>query len=288
MQNPFNSTGVSETNYIEIKVHCDPSFSDILIAEMGELDFDTFVETEVGFDAYVVEDQFSHPALQQLFNNYRKQTRIWYELKKIPKQNWNKEWEKNYDPIEVGSEIFVRATFHEPRPGFTHEVIINPQMSFGTGHHETTHQILALQLTLDHQNKRILDVGSGTGILAIMASKLGANEVSATDIDDWCVDNAHENFALNGITPKEVLLGTIDELSFESTFDILYANINKNVLLAEMEFYAKLINPGGYLFLSGFYTYDVDDLLQKTQSLDFELVKSSEKKNWAALLLKKM
>ena len=274
-------------NYIEIKVHCDPPFGDILIAEMGELDFDTFVETEVGFDAYMAEDIFSHPALQQLFNSYRKQTRIWYELKKIEKQNWNEEWEKNYDPIEIGTDIFVRATFHENRPGFKHEIVVNPQMSFGTGHHETTHQMLALAMGLDHQGKTVLDVGSGTGILAIMAAKLGAKEVSATDIDDWCVDNANENFALNKIEPKVVLLGTIDELSFSEPFDILYANINKNVLLEEMEHYAQLTKSGGHLFLSGFYTHDEADILECTSANGFDKLKSTAKKNWAAILLKK-
>lgn len=275
-------------NYIEIKVHCDQPFGEILIAEMGELDFDTFVETEVGFDAYISEDVFSHPALQQLFNNYRKQTRIWYELNKIEKQNWNEEWEKNYDPIEVGTDIFVRATFHESKPGFKHEIIIHPQMSFGTGHHETTHQMLALEMTLDHQGKTVLDVGAGTGILAIMASKLGASEVSATDIDDWCIDNARENFALNAIEPKDVLMGTIDEFTFDGPFDILYANINKNVLLAEMEHYAKLTKPGGHLFLSGFYTHDEADILECTTANGFEKLNSTERKNWAAILLKKL
>jgi len=275
-------------NYIEIKVHCDQPFGEILIAEMGELDFDTFVETEVGFDAYIAEDIFSHPALQQLFNNYRKQTRIWYELNKIEKQNWNEEWEKNYDPIEVGKDIFVRATFHESKPGFKHEIIIHPQMSFGTGHHETTHQMLALELDLEHNGKTVLDVGSGTGILAIMAAKLGASEVSATDIDDWCIDNAKENFALNSIEPKAVLLGTIDELSFPEPFDILYANINKNVLIDEMEYYSELTKPGGHLFLSGFYTHDEADIIACTKSHGFEKIKSTEKKNWAAIMLKKI
>ncbi|MFT7267852.1 MAG: ribosomal protein L11 methyltransferase [Roseivirga sp.] len=274
-------------NYIEIKVHCDAPFADILIAEMGELDFDTFVESEVGFDGYIAEDIFSHPALQTLFNKYREQTRIWYELNKIPKKNWNEEWEKNYDPIEIGDDIFVRATFHESKPGFKHEIIIHPQMSFGTGHHETTHQMLALQLELDHKGAKVLDVGSGTGILAVMASKLGAAEVSATDIDDWCIDNANENFALNGIEPKEVLLGTINKLAFEAPFDILYANINKNVLLAEMEYYSKLTKRGGHLFLSGFYTEDQADILECTAKNGFEKLKSTERKNWAAIFLKK-
>ncbi|MFT7055865.1 MAG: ribosomal protein L11 methyltransferase, partial [Roseivirga sp.] len=138
-----------------------------------------------------------------------------------------------------------------------------------------------------HKGAKVLDVGAGTGILAVMASKLGAAEVSATDIDDWCIDNANENFALNGIEPKEVLLGTIDEFTFEDTFDILYANINKNVLLAEMEYYSKLTKRGGHLFLSGFYTEDQADILECTAKNGFEKLKSTERKNWAAIFLKK-
>jgi len=274
-------------NYIEIKVSCDAVFRDILIAEMAELDFDSFVETEVGFDAYVVEELFSHPGLQQLFNNYRKQTKIWYELKKVPKVNWNEEWEKNYDPIQVGEQIYVRATFHEPRPEFDYEIVINPKMSFGTGHHETTHQLLALQLEIDFKDKTVLDVGSGTGILAVMASKLGAAAVSATDIDDWCIENAIENFELNQVKPEWVKQGVIRSLDLSEAYDIVIANINKNVLLDELEEYASLCKAGGSLFLSGFYTHDEADLLEKAGSLGFEKVLSTEKRNWEALLLRK-
>ena len=274
-------------NYIEIKVSCDELFRDILIAEMAELDFDSFVETEVGFDAYIPEEHFSHPGLQQLFNNYRKQTKIWYELKKVPKQNWNEEWEKNYDPIQVGDDIYVRATFHEPKPEVAYEIVINPKMSFGTGHHETTHQILALQLKVDHQQKRVLDVGSGTGILAIMAAKLGATSVAATDVDDWCIENATENFALNKVEPDWVKQGTIDTLNLTEPYDIVLANINKNVLLAEMAHYAMLTKPGGHLFLSGFYAHDEADILTATSALGFTKMESTVKRDWMALLLHK-
>jgi ribosomal protein L11 methyltransferase len=274
-------------DYIEIKVSCDALFRDILIAEMGEIDFDSFVETEVGFDAYIIEDKFSHPGLQQLFNNYRKQTKIWYELKKIPKVNWNEEWEKNYDPIQVGTDIYVRAIFHEPRPEFKYEIVINPKMSFGTGHHETTHQLLALQLAVNFKGKTVLDVGSGTGILAIMAHKLGASEVSATDIDDWCIENATENFGLNEVKPKYVEQGVIKSLGFKETFDIVLANINKNVLLDEMDEYARLTRKDGYLFLSGFYAHDEADILERTSALGFTKLQSATKREWTAVLLQK-
>ncbi|MBO6661300.1 MAG: 50S ribosomal protein L11 methyltransferase [Roseivirga sp.] len=275
-------------DFIQINVHCDPPFAEILIAEMGELDFDTFMETEVGFEAYIAEETFNHPALQTLFNRYRQQTRIWYELKKVPRENWNEEWEKNYDPIAVGDQIYVRATFHEAKPNVPYEIIINPQMSFGTGHHETTHQLLALQLEVHHQDKKVLDVGSGTGILAIMAAKLGAQSVAATDIDDWCIENALENFGLNNIEPEFVKQGTIHELDLTEQYEIILANINTHVLLDEMAEYNKLLAENGHLFLSGFYETDKTQIIALATELGLKEVKSTTEKNWVALLLEKV
>lgn len=275
-------------DYILINVNCDSPFRDILIAEMGELGFDSFVNTEPGFEAYISEELFNHPALQTLFNNYRNQTRIWYELKKIPKVNWNEEWEKNYDPIEVDDKIYVRATFHEPRPEFEHEIVINPQMSFGTGHHETTHQILALQMGVDFKGKTVLDVGSGTGILAIMALRLGAKSAAATDIDDWCIENTLENFGLNNFTADFVKKGTIEELNFEHTYDIILANINKNVLINEVPTYTQILKNGGTLFLSGFFEQDKSQIIELTNSLGFKEIKSTEKRGWVAVVLEKV
>lgn len=275
-------------DYILINVHCDPPFRDILIAEMGILEFDSFVETEVGFEAYIGEEQFSHPALQVLFNNYRQQTRIWYELKKIPKQNWNEEWEKNYDPIKVGNQIHVRATFHEADASFPYEIVINPKMSFGTGHHETTSQMLALQLEVDHKGKEVIDIGSGTGILAIMAAKLGANRVDATDIDEWCIENSLENFDLNAVKPGFVKKGVIADLDIDRSYDIVLANINTNILLAEMALYAQILKPGGTLMLSGFYDFDKESIVEKAKTLNIELIKSIEKNKWTAALFHKL
>lgn len=274
-------------DYILINVHCDELFSEILIAEMGLLDFDSFVETEVGFEAYINEAEFSHPAVQTLFNRYRKQTRIWYELKKVPKVNWNEEWEKNYDPIEVGDQVYIRATFHAPKPEVPYEIVINPKMSFGTGHHATTHQMVALQMGIDHQDKDVIDIGAGTGILAIMAAKLGAKSVAATDIDDWCIENAEENFGLNNITPAFVKQGVIADLKLTETYDIVLANINTNILLEEMEHYVNLMRDEAYLLLSGFYTFDQEQILEKAESLGLKKVKDSERNKWAALVLQK-
>jgi ribosomal protein L11 methyltransferase len=204
----------------------------------------------------------------------------------LPKVNWNEEWEKNYDPIYVDDLVYVRASFHGPQEGFRHEIVINPKMSFGTGHHATTHQLLSMQGTIDHQGKRVLDVGSGTGILAIMAQLLGASAVEAFDIDEWCVDNGNENFDLNGLSAR-MGLGTIRQVQPQGTFDIVLANINKNVLLDEMEIYAGLLPAGGLLLLSGFYSEDTEDLLQAAAPYGLQLQRSTTKDNWAALCLQK-
>ena len=273
-------------DYLEFKITCLEEFREILIAELAEIGFDSFLETETGIDAYAPEEAFDREAFDQLIESYRDAAEITLTEGKMPKVNWNEEWEKNYDPIAVDDLVYVRASFHEPQPSFKHEIVINPKMSFGTGHHATTFQMLRHQGDLDHQGKRVLDVGSGTGILAIMAHLLGAREVEAFDIDDWCVDNGNENFDLNGL-PTRMGLGTIRQVNPQGPFDIILANINKNVLLDEMEIYGALLVSKGYLLLSGFYTQDIDDLLNVAKPLGLSLIKSSDKDNWAALILQK-
>jgi len=273
-------------DYLEFKITCVEEFREILIAELAEIGFDSFLETETGIDAYAPESDFDREAFDQLIESYRDSAEITLTESKMPKVNWNEEWEKNYDPIAVDELVYVRASFHESQPGFQHEIVINPKMSFGTGHHATTFQMLRHQGELDHQGKRVLDVGSGTGILAIMAHLLGASEVEAFDIDDWCVDNGNENFDLNGLGTR-MGLGTIREVNPKGPFEIVLANINKNVLLDEMEIYAGLLQPQGYLLLSGFYTQDIEDLEIAAKPLGLNLLKSSQKDNWAALILQK-
>jgi ribosomal protein L11 methyltransferase len=273
-------------DYLEFKVTCLEEFREILIAELAEIGFDSFLETETGFDVYVFEAEFNPEAFDQLLETYRESTEIAVTKGKLPKVNWNEEWEKNYDPITVEDLVYVRASFHEPKEGFRHEIVINPKMSFGTGHHATTYQMLRHQFGVNHQGKRVLDVGSGTGILAIMAHLLGAEEVDAFDIDEWCETNGNENFELNGLKAR-MGLGTIRQVNPRGPYDIILANINKNVLLDEMEIYAGLLLTGGYLLLSGFYTQDVEELSQKAKSVGFDLITSSDRDNWAALILQK-
>lgn len=273
-------------DYLEFKITCLEEFREILIAELSEIGFDSFLETEEGIDIYAPSDSFERAEFDEVITKYQEVAQISMTEGQVAKINWNEEWEKNYDPIAVDDLVYVRASFHPAKEGFKHEIVINPKMSFGTGHHATTFQMLKLQGTINHQGKRVLDVGSGTGILAIMAHLLGANEVEAFDIDDWCVDNGNENFELNGMG-LQMGLGTIREVKPQGPYDIVLANINKNVLLDEMDVYASLLGKDGVLFLSGFYTEDIEDLMDLASPLGLSLVQSSEKNNWAALILKK-
>jgi ribosomal protein L11 methyltransferase len=274
--------------YLEFKFSCKESFREILIAELAEVGYDSFLETDEGFDAYIQEDLFDRKAYQQVIDQYLDAASLQVTEAIMPKVNWNEEWEKNYDPIEVGDQVYVRASFHQPRPEFKYEILINPKMSFGTGHHATTFLMLSHQLTIDHKDKSVLDIGSGTGILAIMAHQLGAKEIEAFDIDEWCVDNGNENFDLNGMSVVRMGKGTVREVRPQGEFDIVLANINKNVLLDEMEVYATLVKTNGYLLLSGFYEHDVLDVAEKAFQYGFVEKEVQTKDGWAALILEKL
>jgi len=273
--------------YLEFKVSCKPEFTEILIAELAEVGFDSFMENEAGFEAYIEEDSFQRESFDEVIAQYQDAASISVAEGRMEKVNWNTEWEKNYDPIEVGEEVYVRASFHAPKEGVKHEIVINPKMSFGTGHHATTYLMLTHLLNLDHQGKRVIDIGAGTGILAIMSHKLGAAEVEAFDIDDWCVENGNENFELNGMSHVKMGLGTVREVNPQGQFDIVIANINKNVLLDEMEVYSSLVKDGGYLLLSGFYDHDIPDIEDSATSFGLSKTDQKVKDKWSAVVFQK-
>jgi len=274
--------------FTKIIFQTNREFADILTAELGEIGFDTFEETDQGLDAYILSERYTGSAIKELVEKYEKLASIAYKVETIEKVNWNEEWEKNYDPIAVDSRCRVRATFHEPDDSYDYEIVITPKMSFGTGHHATTRGMLELQLNGNFEGKTVLDVGSGTGILAIMASKLGASHVEATDIDQWCVDNGLENFQLNALHEVDYHKGAISTLKLNKPhYDVVIANINKNVLLEEMSYYADLLDKGSQLYLSGFYEEDIPDIKNSTDSHNLLLEKSVIKDNWTALMFSK-
>lgn len=271
--------------YSRLQVICDPEFSEILMAEIGEVGFESFLETENGFEAYVELENYDKEHLQAIKDKYSQQTKVVFYQDRIQKQNWNEEWEKSYQPIVVDGRCIIRADFHKVEEKYAYELIITPKMSFGTGHHQTTYLMIKNQMDIDHSGKRVMDAGCGTAILSVMASKLGAKEVEAFDIDEWSVSNGKENIDVNGCTNIRHQQGKLSELSFEGKFDIILANINKNVLLDEITLYNKYLQPGGLLLLSGFYTEDIPDLLKAAAPLGMNEVNRDERENWAALLL---
>jgi ribosomal protein L11 methyltransferase len=274
--------------YTRLQVVCDPEYAEILMAEMADAGFDTFMETDKGFEAYAEGDSFDRPMMQEIESRYQHVKPLLLLIDKVEKQNWNEEWEKNVEPIFVDDQILVRASFHQIDRSFPYEIIITPKMSFGTGHHQTTYLMLRNQLRIDHQNKRVMDAGCGTAVLSIMAAKLGAREIEAFDIDEWSVVNGEENAEVNGVHAMRIRQGKITELSFDGLFDIILANINKNVLLSEMQNYYQYLQPGGHLLLSGFYTQDIPDLLAVAGPLGLAERHRDERETWAALLLEKV
>lgn len=267
-------------------VKCDPEFSDILIAELSEANFDTFLENETGFEAYVEGDGYDKAKVEAIRLKYEaKVTPLEFSITTIAKKNWNEEWEKSFSPIVVDGRCVIRAAFHQPDKPFPYEIIITPKMSFGTGHHQTTYLMVKNMLDIDHRDKRVMDAGCGTAVLSILASKLGAAAVEAFDIDDWSVENGNENTEINQCHNIRIQQGTIAEVGLSGKFDIILANINKNVLLAEIKLYAGYLNRGGLLLLSGFFTEDIPDLLETAAHYNLREIHRDERENWAALLL---
>ena len=268
-----------------LQVTCDPEYTEILMAEIAEAGFDTFMETDKGFEAYVEMENYDKELLEFIKEKYVAQTPLSFQQDRIPKQNWNEEWEKNYKPIVVEDKCLIRADFHKADRKYLYELIITPKMSFGTGHHQTTYLMIKNQMDIDHRGKRIMDAGCGTSILSVMASKLGAKEVEAFDIDEWSVSNGKENIEVNGCENIHQQQGKLSELDIKGSFDIILANINKNVLLDEMRLYKKYLSPGGLLLLSGFYTSDIPDLVSEALANDLHELKRDEREEWAALVL---
>ncbi len=264
---------------------CNETVNDIVSALAGDIGFESFVEWENGVQAYVQQSLFDEEALKEMVANFPlPDTRIEYTVQEAEDKDWNEEWEKNFfQPIVIGDRCCIHSTFHKDTPKTEYEILINPQMAFGTGHHETTSSIINELLDADLAGKSVLDMGCGTSILAILASMRGANPVTAIDIDDWCVNNSRDNIELNGINNITVELGDANLLKGKEPFDVIIANINRNILLADMAQYAACMHSGSELYMSGFYVQDIPVIQEKAESLGMEFIHHREKNNWAAV-----
>ncbi|MDO5607998.1 MAG: 50S ribosomal protein L11 methyltransferase [Capnocytophaga sp.] len=271
------------SNYIEYDFTIQPRevASEILVAELAEFGFESFVDTDYGLLAYIKEEDWYADILSEIYILQNPEFRIAHTHKTIEQVNWNEEWEKNFNPITVDDICTVRAPFHDI-PNTEYDIVIEPKMSFGTGHHETTHMMLQFLLQTDLQGKKVLDMGCGTGVLAIMAAKRGAADIEAVDIDPWCCDNALENTERNDCEHIGIFLGDVSLLE-DSRYDVIIANINRNILLDDIPAYAKCLLSGGTLFLSGFYADDIPAIEQKCNECGLELIQQLERNQWVAL-----
>ena len=270
--------------YICCTFYLDPPkpASEIFIAALAELGFESFEEEEDGLKAYIRKDQFNRESLDSLWVWESDSWEASVKVEEIRLQNWNAVWEADYHPIRVGDQILVRAPFHPPAdPGVPYELVIEPKMSFGTGHHETTWLMLSLLIEEEVTDRSVLDMGCGTGVLAILAARKGAGRVMAIDIDPWSVENTLDNAHVNGHPDIEVREGDASLLGAES-FDLILANINKNILLRDIPAYIKVLKPGGTLILSGFYEADLPDLIKAVGTLGLVLSKERSKNGWVA------
>lgn len=275
-------------NYIKISINVAnmPEYkADVLTFELGEIGFSTFETENDTLIAYAKQTDFSAESLKQMAEDNELSSDD-YSVEEVEDKDWNEEWEKNYfQPIVVDggeSKCVIHSSFHTDVPEAEYDIVINPKMSFGTGHHETTSSMLRWILSDSMQGKKVLDMGCGTAVLGILAKMRGADYVMGVDIDEWCKENATESAAINNID-MEIKLGDASILPKENTFDVILANINRNILLADMDKYVACLNNGGNLYMSGFYTEDIPVIKEKAESLGLKYEDFKEKNNWVAV-----
>ena len=278
--------------YLEFIFHTEPCMevvNDVLSAVLGEVGFESFVEQEGGIAAYIQTSLYDEEALKSALDSFPlADTTLTYTYKEAEDKDWNEEWEKNFfQPIVIGNRCVIHSTFHHDVPQAEYDIVINPQMAFGTGHHETTSLIIGELLEADLQGKALLDMGCGTSILAILARMRGAAPCTAIDIDEWCVRNSLENIELNHVDSISVFQGDASILPDKGPFDVVIANINRNILLNDMKHYVARMNPGARLFMSGFYTDDIPAIREEAEHNGLRFVHHKEKNRWAAVQFEK-
>lgn len=273
--------------YTEVSFNVSPineTANDIIAALAVELGFESFVESPEGTIGYVPTHQYDEQTLKDTLKDFPlEDTIITFTAKEMEDKNWNEEWEKNFfEPIVVDNRCVIHSTFHKDYPQAKYDIIINPQMAFGTGHHQTTRLIISYLLDADMTEKTVLDMGCGTSILAILAAMRGARTLTAIDIDEWCVNNSIDNLALNQIHNIKVFQGDASSLASEGPFDIIIANINRNILLADMQYYVARMNDQAEIYFSGFYESDLPLIQEEAKRLGLRYVSHRVEKEWTA------
>ena len=271
-------------NYIEVKFSVSPydPWADLLSAELGEIGFESFVEDNGHLLAYVADDIFDEIKMKTVETLNSEDVLVSYSFKELEQENWNEKWESNFQPVIVDNEVCVRATFHNPYPECKYDIVIDPKMSFGTGHHATTHLVLSAMREIEFKGKSVLDMGSGTGVLAIFAAMKGAGPIFAIDIDEWCSINAIENAERNGYPDIQISQGGKEKISGLQV-DVILANINRNILLDQMQDYSLALKANGELYISGFYLSDVNVLVEEAEKNGLEYVKKNSLNDWTTV-----
>jgi len=273
-------------DYVELKVKVEPTnqqVNEVLIAQLAELGFESFVENDIGFSAFIKVSDYSKEIeiiIKELI--IPEDSKVSFQSERIADQNWNILWESNFEPIIVGNSCLIKASFHKDTPKFDYEIVIDPKMAFGTGHHQTTHLMIDAILSENFLGKEVLDMGCGTGILAILAEMRGAKKITAIDIDEWAFHSTIENVHLNNCNKIESFLGDVSLIK-DKKFDIVIANINLNILLSDMSFYYNSLVPNGSLILSGILKSDIPAISEKANFLGLTHKHTSTRDEWVMM-----
>ncbi|MFN8207110.1 MAG: 50S ribosomal protein L11 methyltransferase [Bacteroidales bacterium] len=271
-------------DYIQLNLIADPPDTDaaeVIAVFLGEIGFESFEEIPGGLNAFIQASFFDEQRTRDLLASLPAAGNYTHTIIHIRDKNWNEEWERNFQPVIINDLCLIRASFHPGRPEIPYNILIDPRNAFGTGHHETTWLMIAAMFDISFSGKSVLDMGTGTGVLSILASMLGASAILAVDIDDWACRNAEENILLNKVDGIQVLKGDINDVPIDKV-DVILANINRNILLEQMSGYARLLNKGGFLLLSGFLNTDLAILVESATEYEFMCTTHQDRNNWTA------
>ena len=272
-------------NYVEVTAILQPLLParEVLVVELAERGFESFVETDQGVKAYIQEPDFAPQLLEDLMTADIPDQRLDITTVVIVDQNWNAQWESNFDPIIVDEQCLIRAPFHEVEKQYPYTITIEPKMSFGTGHHATTHLIVSAMLPMDCAVKTVLDMGCGTGVLAILAEMRGSMAIDAIDIDEWAFENTLENIERNGCKHIRTMRGGAEVIPADARYDLILANINRNILTRDMHAYVACMKPGASILFSGFYESDQPEIRACAEGLGLKFVESRARNEWTMM-----
>jgi ribosomal protein L11 methyltransferase len=273
--------------YTSLKVFCNEELSELLMAELAESGYDSFIIIDEGFETSIHSGKFNKKELDRILSRFLEMGNIKVNYGEIENKNWNEEWERSYNPVIVKDQCYIRASFHPENKRYHYEIIINPKMSFGTGHHDTTTLMIEHQLETDHTGLNVLDAGCGTGILSIMAEKRNAEKIIGFEIDPLAVENANENIKLNNCKHIEIVNGDISSINHQLRFDLILANINRNTILNSLSDYTILLEGKGLFICSGFFVEDEDLVIAASKDMGLSLLFKRSRNKWSSLVFNK-